>query len=473
MAEKWKAIAGVLVLAAFTGLAREALAAEKDRPVPGQGRVIIDGEAIPFRSWEGGEARSEPVSEKATTSGWVKKHGGGLIYRDLALELPLVPSPIIEAWIQSFLAANPARKNIVVERLRPNGTFASGRSFLNGLLTEVTFPALDAAASKESGELTLRITPESSQSVTSASTAKGLAPQSARARGVAGFRLAIDGLDCDRVTHVEPIAIRLQVVDQPGGELRDYEKQPGRLEIPNLTFMLHESEAATWDSWLQDFVVRGNNGDGQEKQGTLEFLDREAKAIFTLRLKHLGIIGLRREKFEPDGATSGRVRAELYCEEMELNPAAPATVASSPAPDKKAPQEEPPPSPQEKPPEPAKREAAGHPEDQGARDPAGIPRFPESIRRSFASNKNRAFVEERAEYTAKVEMEKAEKFFADRMKELGWKEFQRTEAGEPTKGTHVIESRYELEKRRAILRLAQTKEGLTSILWTVQSPPER
>jgi hypothetical protein len=54
------------------------------------------------------------------------------------------------------------------------------------------------------------------------------------------------------------------------------EVPPRCVSLPCITtgelYHRRESRAQTWQDWFQDFVVAGNNADGSEKRGTLEFL---------------------------------------------------------------------------------------------------------------------------------------------------------------------------------------------------------
>ena len=57
------------------------------------------------------------------------------------------------------------------------------------------------------------------------------------------------------------------------GQMRDPQKEPGKLEFPNLVISLAESSAGTFYAWFQDMVIKGNAGENNEKAGTLELLD--------------------------------------------------------------------------------------------------------------------------------------------------------------------------------------------------------
>jgi hypothetical protein len=90
-------------------------------------------------------------------------------------------------------------------------------------------------------------------------------------------------------------------------------------------------DATSFYNWFDDFLMKGNNGLGATKQGTLEYLSPSLDVLVTLTLRNLGI-------FKLSGAPSSadrlrKVRAELYCEQLVLQTGAsaisePAAVAS-------------------------------------------------------------------------------------------------------------------------------------------------
>jgi hypothetical protein len=91
------------------------------------------------------------------------------------------------------------------------------------------------------------------------------------------------------------------------------------METPNLSITLPESASQTWTAWFDDFVVKGLSGDENEKSGKLSFLTPDRKSTLAeVRFFNLGIFRLEPEAKAVDAETIARIRAELYCERMEL-----------------------------------------------------------------------------------------------------------------------------------------------------------
>ena len=135
----------------------------------------------------------------------------------------------------------------------------------------------------------------------------------------ANFKLQIDGLDCSKVSKVDSFTVKQTAQTDDIGDARDYLKQPGKLEFPNLTITLPEAGAQTWQAWFDDFVIKGNNTDAQEKNGSLVFFAPNNKDLLaTINFFNLGIYALGSDKAEANADQIKWVKAELYCERMEF-----------------------------------------------------------------------------------------------------------------------------------------------------------
>jgi hypothetical protein len=129
----------------------------------------------------------------------------------------------------------------------------------------------------------------------------------------------MSGLDGTRVNHIDAITIGQQVTENPVGEMRDYEKIPASLAIPNVKLTLPEAYAQSWASWLDDFLVKGNNSNDKERDGTIVYLDSNRQTeLGRLNLFGCGIVGLAPQKVQANSEAIRRVQAELYCERMEF-----------------------------------------------------------------------------------------------------------------------------------------------------------
>ena len=82
---------------------------------------------------------------------------------------------------------------------------------------------------------------------------------------------------------------------------------------------LPEGYAQSWYGWLDDFVVKGNNGQDKERDGSIIYLSADLKTeLARVNLFGCGIFGLNPVKTQAASETIRRVTADLYCERMQL-----------------------------------------------------------------------------------------------------------------------------------------------------------
>jgi phage tail-like protein len=299
------------------------ITADKRGYVAGKYGIELDGiNAGWVSSVEGGQATSDVVSEKVGPDHIVHKHIAGVKYEDISVSCGTGMSKGFYDWIKASFDHNYQRKDGAIITADYNYTEYTRLTFFKALITEIGFPALDAA-SKDPAKMTVKFSPE----YTRMQAQKGNSISGAFKNDQAiqkrwlpsNFKLQIDKLDCTRVNKIEAITIKQKVVDNPTGELRDYEREPAHLEIPNLVVTLSESHSKEFYDWHEDFVIRGNNGDNMERGGSLTYLAPDLKTeLFTITFEHLGIFKLTPEKVEAGSENIRRVKAEMYCEDMKF-----------------------------------------------------------------------------------------------------------------------------------------------------------
>jgi phage tail-like protein len=295
--------------------------------VAGRYGIELDGiKAGWVWSVEGGHATSEVVQEKTSADHIIKKHLAGVKYEEISVQCGTGMSKAFYQWMKDSFDHKYSRKNGAIIAADYNYKEHSRLTFTNALITEIGFPALDAA-SKDAAKMTIKFKPEITRQ-TQRAGGPSIAGQFENKQSVqkkwlpANFKIRIDGLDkgCSRVNKIEAIVVKQKVVDHAVGELRDYEVEATQVEVPNLVLTMPESHADEFYAWHEDFVIRGNNGDDKEKGGTLEYLTPSLKEVlFTLTFQHLGIFKFMPEKVEGGSEQLRRVKAEMYCEDMKFD----------------------------------------------------------------------------------------------------------------------------------------------------------
>jgi hypothetical protein len=314
-------------------LSAPAAPVDRDRSyVSGSYFLSLDGAQCGFlRSVDGGAISAEVINEPASPSYFTKKHIGQPKYEDVALRLGFSMTSDIYNWISDAWAMKPTRRNCLLTSLDFTLNAKDAVQFEQSLITETTIPACDGS-SKEPAHLSLTLAPEYTHAAPPATVTTQLGKNEQKAWLPSNFVLAIDGLDCSRVSKVDSFTVKQAVVTDDIGDPRGHAKEPGKLEFPNLRISFSEATLQTWKAWFDDFVITGNNDESKEKSGTLTFLSPNGKdQLMTIKLHNLGIIKLEEDKAEAGSDRIVRWAAELYCERMELVKIGPGTATGTSA----------------------------------------------------------------------------------------------------------------------------------------------
>jgi hypothetical protein len=269
------------------------------------------------KSVSGGETVGEVVHEVGSAPYYQKKHIGNVKYEEVTLRLGL-PSAGVFDLISRTLAGEHPRKTFWVSTLDANFAEVARRQFNDALITEIGFPALDAG-SKDAAYLDITFSPDSAEDRPASGKVVALDSSKQKAWLQSAFRFELKGVATSRVNKIDAFTIKQTTVTDGIGEDREFEKEPGKLEFPNLKLSFSAVDLPSWKAWFDDFVLRGNNGDAAERGGTIGWLDPTLlKDLLRIELANVGIFRLAPEKFEAGAESIARVNAELYVETMKL-----------------------------------------------------------------------------------------------------------------------------------------------------------
>jgi hypothetical protein len=307
----------LLPLAWLTGTHGDALAAvTKARALGGNVAIALDGAVLGYaKGVDGGGVVGSVVEEGSARGAAPKKHLGAVSYEDITLEVGLSLERSLYDWISASWTGTAQQKSGAIVSYDANLEAQSSREFVNALITETTIPTL-SAASKEPGVLTLKLSPERMQAGNASGKIASAPSKDAKTWLASSFRLELDGLDCSRVSKIDSFSVKQAAAAANVGVSRETTKEAGKLEFGNLKVTLSEVSAETWRKWHDDFVVRGNSGDKNEKAGRLVLLGQNLKdELAEIKLGNVGIYALHTDA---QGEGVAQLQAELYVERMEF-----------------------------------------------------------------------------------------------------------------------------------------------------------
>lgn len=282
------------------------------------------------RSVEGGDAVGD-VAVEELQDGFAKKHIAGVKYEEIELSIGFGLAQDVYEWIAASWKRDYSRKDGSIVLADASLQAKTAREFFHALITEVTIPDLDAS-SKAPAFLTVKFAPEYTRD-TKASGKPNTAKTPAQKQFLASsFRFELGELPCAKVSKIDSFTVTQTVSTDGVGDGRGAPKDPGKLDFPNLRVTISEADAGAWSDWHEDFVIKGNSGDENEKTGVIVFLTPNRQVeLGRVTLHNVGIFALRRTLAAAADQVA-HVVADLYCERMELQVGKPAAPPPAPAP---------------------------------------------------------------------------------------------------------------------------------------------
>ena len=323
--------AGLTGAALATGAWRQSPEGATGNAAGGGGRTFSAGGAElqlgtmnmgALRSVEGGWVSAKVMNRAEAGLYYFKKELAEATYDDVVLEIGLSMKSDVYAWINDTWTGKLARKDGAIVLADFNGTVQQQRDFTDAVVTETTIPACDAS-SKEPGFLTVKFAAETVRNAKgSGKLAGGVNPP--KGFTTSNFRFVIDGLDASKVVRVDAFKVTNSVPVQTVGQLKEPEFRP-RLGFGEIALTIPAASASGWEKWADDFIVKGNNDDADEKSAMLGLFAADMKTY----LAHVDFfnVGIFRYDDAPVGTADGtkHVIAHLYCERAEFHLGAPST----------------------------------------------------------------------------------------------------------------------------------------------------
>lgn len=244
------------------------------------------------------------------------KRLAGVSYAPIVLDVGASMDPALHEWVAAMLDGTQKAASGAILLLDYDYRERSRIDWKEAVITEVEFPGADASV-KDPPRVRVTIQPQSTR--TAVGSGAKYQPKSTgkpTAKGSAGsaFRFTVSGLElaCIKVAEVAPFAVR-------HGRERD---------VADVVFWLAESEAAPFVQWFDDFVINGNNSAGQERTATLSFLGHSlTQELLRIDFRGLGIFRVSHERREAGLDRVSRVKVEMYCQSVRLEPTGDVTPA--------------------------------------------------------------------------------------------------------------------------------------------------
>jgi len=290
--------------------------------VSGYFAVVVDGIDVGIvNKAGGGDAEAEVVKYAMSTEYLLKNHLGNLKYTPMSVSCGLSMGAPFKDWVMASLDGNHQYKNGELIVADFNRKAVKSREFKNGLITEVGFPAADAA-SKDAAYLSVKWQPETTRFKAGDGSVISKPTNAKQTQFKAeNFRFTLDGFDKvnAKVSKVDAVTFKQTVQFDQIGATRDFEAVPGKIELSPLKITFAEAVADELYAWHEQFVINGNNDVSQEKTALLEFLDQKREnVLLSIEFTGVGINKLTRPEFSNNEDKIATCTAEFYVDKYTV-----------------------------------------------------------------------------------------------------------------------------------------------------------
>jgi phage tail-like protein len=282
---------------------------------------------------DGGQFKADPVSYQQGADFFVTKYAGRAKYDDITINVGAAMSPPFWNWVSSSLDGKPQRRNGVLVGYDFNFCERSRRSFRDGLIAEIGFPALDAA-SKSSATLAIKISPEfieykkgDGHSLSGGQAQDQMTKQ--KRWLTSNFRFSLDRFknsDAMKSVKIEAFTVKQAIIDNAVGSEKYARKEVGRLELPQLVVTFPESQMETWMKWWDDSVAKGDRKD-QNTTGVITYLANDQRTeLMHVEIAGVSLLSVEIDKYEAQKEGVAQAKATLNVEGLQLKTTSKGTV---------------------------------------------------------------------------------------------------------------------------------------------------
>jgi phage tail-like protein len=259
---------------------------------------------------------------------YTTKYTGKPQYDDITITVGMAMSPKFWNWIKASLDNKPERRNGALVGYDFAFAERTRRSFYGALISEVAFPALDAAA-KTNAAMNIKITPERMDfKKGDGSKLSGGEAQNQLTKQkmwlTSNFQFQLDKFKGDpnlRNVKIEAFTVKQNVITNPVGNEMDTRREVGRLELPQLVVTFPESSVEPWMQWFDTAIAKGDRAD-QYTTGFISYFasDQQKTELMRIELAGVSLVSLEIDKWEAHKEGIAQAKATLNVEQMTLKP---------------------------------------------------------------------------------------------------------------------------------------------------------
>jgi hypothetical protein len=220
-------------------------------------------------------------------------------------------------WIKQSFDKAFVQKNGTLTNADFNYKAQSTLTFMNALITSVTFPKLDAS-SKEALYLDVEFEPEQVRwAKGGGESIQGKYGTKQKAWLCSNFRVEMGSLPCERVSTVDSFTWKQSIAPDPIGIHREPTKHPAKVTVPEIKLSISMADYEPWAKYARSWFVDGNHLQDQHMTGRISLLAPDTKKeIGEITLEGCGLKKFDEGDKEANSEKIARFNVELYVEHM-------------------------------------------------------------------------------------------------------------------------------------------------------------
>jgi len=205
---------------------------------------------------------------------------------EFQIELGMGPIPVsLRDLMSSFITGQSVKKSGSFIAADINKNVNSKIEFKNALVSEISFPGMDAKSMNPPMTISLKFKPEEINFKNETEkTTQPAKPDNKKQWMPSNFKIEIGGLPCEKINKIESFKITQKSVEDQIGQAKNNEIVSGKMEYPNITFYVPDYDIDSWIGWYNNFdKLKVKDGE----KGSIRYFDKNAKQVFALSFKNI------------------------------------------------------------------------------------------------------------------------------------------------------------------------------------------
>lgn len=287
---------------------------------------VLDGggEIGLFRSIEGGNVKADVMTYQSGAIYDKWRQLGKPKFEDVKLTIGMAMGLPFYDWVKKFFNGDPDRRNGQIIAADFYYNERAKRTFSNAMISELTFPKLDAAdKSAAYMNVTLAVEGMTFAPGDGKKVVSSYGFNSQKLWTACNFRFSIEGFDdaCKRTAKVDSFTIKMNVLEYHAGGHRAPIKMPSPIDFPNISFYIPEADADKFYAHVTKRIIKDKAeqpGPGN-LHGYIETYDNELSPLFYLEFFGAEIISVAPDKSDSTTEEIKMVKIDLYTEKMTFD----------------------------------------------------------------------------------------------------------------------------------------------------------